>query len=293
MNKHLRGGLLITLSMFLFSWIGPFVRYIDLPPTVIIFHTSLFTALILIFYYAGSGKLKDLLVKKYLLWLILSALFVFANVYMYYKAYQATTMANAVLTHYTAPIFAALLAPIILKEKLERITVISLVISMSGLFLIASAKGIAIGSQHLAGIIYGSLSGLFYGLSILVSKRLVQHYQPFVILFFQCVLTAIIVAPFLKGFAFSMNLESLMLLIAYTFIVCLLGVFLYLKGLITVEAQHAGILAYSEPVIVVVLGFLFYREVPTVKTIVGGLLIIISGALILRAEAQRGNERMS
>lgn len=287
MNKHLRGGLLITLSMFLFSWIGPFVRYIDLPPMVIIFHTSLFTALIIFLYYAWTGKLKALLVKKYLLWLILSALFVFANVYMYYKAYQATTMANAVLTHYTAPIFAALLAPLILKEKLERVTIVSLVISMSGLFLIASTKGIAIGSQHLAGIIYGCLSGLFYGLSILVSKKLVQHYQPFVILFFQCVLTAIIAAPFLKGFAFTMNLESLMLLTGYTFVVCLIGVYLYLRGLVTVEAQHAGILAYSEPVVVVMLGFLFYNEIPTVKTIVGGLLIVLSGCLILRAEAQR------
>ncbi len=75
--------------------------------------------------------------------------------------------------------------------------------------------------------------------------------------------------------------------LVYSLIISILGVSLYLKDLRQVEAQHAGILAYSEPVIVIMIGILFYSELPTMKLLIGGLMIIFSGYLILSAEAKR------
>jgi drug/metabolite transporter (DMT)-like permease len=286
MNKHVIGGLLITLSMVIFAFIGPFIRHIRLPSLVIIFYTSLIASVFLFFYFIWTKKIKEIFITNYFLWMLMSALFILGNVYAYYRAYTMTTLANSVLTHYTAPIFAALLAPIILKEKLERITIISLSISMTGLFLIAS-NDLAISNQHLTGIAFGSLSGLFYGISILISKKLTDHFHPSVILFYQCTIMAIIIAPMLGTFQYRITSQSFMLLIIYALLVGILAVFLYLKGLRYVEAQHAGILAYSEPVVVVMLGILFYSEIPTAKILLGGILIIYSGFLILRAEARR------
>jgi drug/metabolite transporter (DMT)-like permease len=286
MNKHVFGGLLITLSMIIFSLLGPFVRYVKLPPLVIIFHTSFFSFVLLLFYFIWTNKQKSLIIRNDVLWMIMSALFLLGNVYTYYKAYTATTMANTVLTHYTAPIFAALLAPALLREKLERITIISLVISMTGLFLIAS-NGLAISTPHFEGIAYGVLSGFFYGVAILISKKLTNRFHPFVILFYQCAIISIVIAPFLKTFQYTITPEYLLLLILYSVIINLLACFLYLKGLSYVEAQHAGILAYSEPVLVVLIGILFYNEIPTARILLGGLLIAYSGYLILKAEARR------
>ncbi|GAI06661.1 unnamed protein product, partial [marine sediment metagenome] len=42
-------------------------------------------------------------------------------------------IANAVLLNYTAPIFVALLAPLFLKEKLEKSTLLALAISVAGI----------------------------------------------------------------------------------------------------------------------------------------------------------------
>ena len=148
---------------------GPFVRYINLNPLIIIFCTSLLSVGILLIYLLATKQAGMLRVRTHLPWMMLSALLLFLNVYTYYLAYTTTTMANAVLTHYTAPIFAALLAPVILGERLKKITLISLVISMSGLVLIASS-GIAIGRQHLAGILFGRASG-HYVLSAFLSGR--------------------------------------------------------------------------------------------------------------------------
>lgn len=286
MNKHLFGGLLITLSMVVFSMVGPFVRYLKLPPPLIIFYSSLFSVLLILLWFGVTGRLRSLIIREKYGWLLLSALLILGNTYTYYVAYTLTTMANAVLTHYTAPIFAAFFAPALLGEKLKRITVIALIISMTGLVLIAS-NDIAISSQHLSGIGYGVLSGLFYGLSILASKKLVHSFSPYVILFCQCAITTVVVAPVLGRYSFSITAQTLIPLLLYTLMICLFGLFLYLKGLRHVEAQHAGILAYSEPVIVVLIGYLFYSEVPTMPVLAGGVLIVYSGYLILRAQSRR------
>ncbi len=195
-------------------------------------------------------------------------------------------MANSVLTHYTAPIFAALLAPVFLKEKLEKVTLISLVTAIIGLFLIAS-NGLAINSQHMAGIIYGTCSGFFYGMLILISKKLVHFLKPAVILLYQSTFTVIFIAPFISQSAFTIEINQVFMFLVYSLTVNILGVTLYLKGLRHVAAQHAGILAYSEPVIVVIIGILFFRELPSIKLLIGGLMIIYSGYLILKAEAKR------
>ncbi|MFC1592049.1 DMT family transporter [Thermodesulfobacteriota bacterium] len=286
MNRHILGGLLITLSMGVFSLIGPFVRYIQLPPLVIIFYTSALTAALLLAWFGITGNFRRLKISSHVPWLFFSAVFLLVNVYAFYTAYTLTTMANAVLTHYTAPVFAAVLAPLVLKERLEKITVVSLSISMCGLVLIAS-DGIAISQRHLAGISYGVLSGLCYGISILFSKKLVQHFPATVIMFYQCLLTLLLIVPFLHLFPYTLSLPRFGMLGLYAVVVGILGVLTYLKGLRHVEAQHAGILAYSEPVCVTLLGMLLYREMPALQSILGGVLIVLSGFLVIRAEVRR------
>ena len=286
MNKNVFGGLLVAASMCLFALIGPFVRYIQLPGFVIIFYSALFGSTLLFFYFVFTNGIKGLILKDHVFLMIVSTLFIVGNLYTFFKAYTMTTMANAVLTHYTAPVFAAALAPVFLKEKLERITVFSLVISMTGLFFIAS-QNLALDSQHLAGIGFGTLSGFFYGILILLNKRLVSVVSTSVILFYQTIITVIIIGPFLGAFHYSTTPAHFFLLLVYTLVVFLFPAFLYLKGLRYVEAQHAGILAYTEPLVVVLFGIMFYNEMPTLKILLGGLLIFISGGLILKAEAEK------
>jgi len=286
MNRHLFGGFLITLAMALFSMIGPFIRYTGLPPLTIIFYSALFTSIILLVYLLSTGKAGELFIGKRFFWLLMSSLCLLGNTYTYFTAYKITTLANAVLTHYTAPIFTALLAPVFLRERLGKTTVISLITASIGLYLIA-ANGLALSSEHLKGILYGSFSGFFYGVLILVSKNLVRLFSPFVILFFQCLVTVIILFPLIRFSQYAITLPQAGFLLMYALFIGILAVTLYLKGLRHVQAQHAGILAYSEPVIVVLIGTFFFGEAITLRLFFGGVMIIYSGYLILRAEAKR------
>jgi len=279
-----RGALLITAAMFIFSGIGPFVRAVDLPAAVIICCTSGLSALLLLGWFMVRGALSSLGIRGVRVWLFVSALSLFGNVFCFFLAYRLTTMANAVITHYTAPIFAALLAPVLLAEKRERVTGLALIISTAGLILIAG--DVAPGPAHLAGTALGLLSGLFYGISIVVGKRLVRSCPPTVIMLYQSSILSCMALPFALSSSWQPSAASLLMLLAYALIACLLAPVLYLRGLRHVEAQHAGILAYSELLFVVLLGFVL-GEKPGVHVIAGGILIAISGWIVLRAESRR------
>lgn len=283
-NRHVRGALLITAAMFLFSGIGPFVRTVGLPPAVIILCSSGFAALLLLSWFVCRGAVNTVNIRGQHVWLFVSALSLFGNLFCFYQSYRLTTMANAVITHYTAPVFAALLAPLLLGEKRERVTGVALVISTAGLVLIAG--NVAPGSAHLAGTALGLLSGLFYGISIVVGKRLVQSVRPSVIMLYQSTILTCLALPFALFETWQPAPGTFLMLGGYALVVCLLAPALYLRGLRHVAAQHAGILAYSELLFVVLLGVLL-GEQPGANVLAGGLLIAISGWIILRAESRR------
>jgi drug/metabolite transporter (DMT)-like permease len=283
-NRHVRGALLITAAMFIFSSIGPFVRTVALPVPVIICITSGLSALLLLAWFIVRGDVSSLDIRGHRRWLLLSAGCILGNVFCYYHAYRMTTMANAVITHYTAPVFAALLAPFMLGEKWERVTGIALLISMAGMVLLAG--DVSLDRAHMAGTALGLASGLFYGISIVVGKRLVSVYRPPVIMLYQCTVVACLALPFAAAGSWSMTTGNLLVLCAYSVIVGLMAAGLYLCGLRYVEAQHAGILAYSELLFVVLLGVLL-GETPGARVVAGGVLIALSGWVILRAESRR------
>jgi drug/metabolite transporter (DMT)-like permease len=283
-NRHVRGALLITAAMLIFSGVGPFVRAVALPVAVIICCTSGLAALLLLCWFMFRGAVGSLNIRGQRLWIVISAFSLFGNVFCFFQAYRLTTMANAVITHYTAPVFAALLAPVLLGEKWERVTGIALLISTFGLVLIAG--DVAPGPEHLAGTALGLASGFFYGLSIVLGKRLLRSYRPSVIMLYQCALIACLALPFALLEPWSLTTGKLLGLGTYALLVSILAVGLYLRGLRHVEAQHAGILAYSELLFVVLLGVLL-GETPGVSVIAGGFLIAISGYIVLRAESRR------
>jgi len=284
MNKHLKGSILIILSMFLFATIGPFVRIIDITPEEMLFFSSLFAAIFLLIYFAFTKQLKKLAIKKASFWLLLSGFLLILNTLSYYRAYILTTLSNTVLVHYLAPVIAVLLAPIFFKEKVGKATVISLAISLFGLYVITSPN-LALGDRNLNGIFFAFLSAVGYGTLIIVNKKLVERLALDVILFYQAAISAIILLPFL-GLHFSLALKPFSLLALYTLIVYILPGFLYLSGIKYVEAQHVGIISYAEVIFVVLFGFLFFKEIPGINTLIGGLLIIFSGYLVIKSKAK-------
>jgi len=70
-----------------------------------------------------------------------------------FEAMKLIPIGNAVLLNYTAPVFVALLSPVILKEKIMRATLYALALSVVGILLISSTQDFQIHDLSLLGVI--------------------------------------------------------------------------------------------------------------------------------------------
>lgn len=280
MKETLKGAVFIIVATLMFGFMGIFVRFLGLPSFVIVFFSFLFSAIILLLFFLFKDT-SIIFIKKHLLLIILLGIFNLFNNFFFFQAFVSTTISNAVLTHYTAPIFVALLAPFLLKERLEKITIISLIIAVAGLGII-SHQDLSFQSNDFIGMMYGTASGLMYALVIIVIKHLSKYLSVFTINIYQSLIVALLMAPFVIVSKINVSVTSLFLLLLFALLFGVIATLLYMQGIKRIKSQHAGILAYIEPVAATFYAMMFFREIPTLNTIIGGVLILMSGYLIIR-----------
>ena len=197
-----------------------------------------------------------------------------------FHSMKLIAIANAVLLNYTAPIFVALLAPLFLKEKLEKSTLLALAISVAGIVVISYQQNLQISHLNLLGVILGLLAGLAYAGFIIASKKALSSFSSQVVAFYSYSVASIFLLPFVIGTDFSPDLASWTLLLVLGVFNTGFAVTLYLKGLGMVKAQKAVVFTYLEPASAVVFGSLFLAQQPTPLMLVGGFLILIAGYIV-------------
>lgn len=254
-----------------------------MPVHLLIFVSCIISSLLIGVLFIKSEMRKEIPKPKHLLYFLLIGPIALINSFTFFYAYQNTTIANAVLTHYTAPVVVAFLAPIFLKERLTIKILAAIAISTAGLWIMLDIslkqfiELLFAGDRNTYGIIAGLISGLAYGILIIVFRFFAQNYNPVVITFSQNIIIALILLPFIEipdNFTSAIWAFAIMGIVHST-----VAPILYFRGMREVTANKSAILGYLEPVCAILLGILFLQEAITVKIIIGGFLILFSGYL--------------
>jgi len=195
-----------------------------------------------------------------------------------FQAMKLINIGDAVLLNYTAPIFVALLAPILLEEKLKRATAYALAISMVGVLLIFSQQGLQ--SLNLPGVIWGLLAGFVYGVFTVLSKRTLTNLSSYSVALYSYLVSAVFLAPTLSKVSLSISPSSWLLLLFMGVFNTAFAVTLYFRGLRLIRAQEAAVLTYLEPVSTAGFGYLLLAQRPTLIMVAGGLLILSAGYVV-------------
>lgn len=274
----------IVAAMLVWSTWGLMVRWAGQPPVVVLFVTSLVASFTVpaVLKVRGEFDLSGVAKAWYLFTTL--ALASLVNNLTYFYALGHTTVSNAVFTHYTAPVFVVLLAPFLIGERIQRLTLITLPLAAAGMgFIVAAGGGLQTGAAHASGIAAGTASGAAYAVLIIISRRLSQmlmhHKAVVLILWITTVLTAPLALPALSG----LPAGTALLLAGTGLFHSTLAPLLYYSALRSVIAQHAAILGYIEPLAAVPLAFLFLAERPSPVVLAGGALILLSGILVIRS----------
>jgi len=197
-----------------------------------------------------------------------------------FQSMKLIAIANAVLLNYMAPVFVALLAPAFLNERIEKVTVLALAMSMAGMIIIFSQYGFQAESLNLSGVFFGLLSSLTYAIFVILSKKTVAKYSSLAVAFYTYLATAIFLSPSLIGANLSLDMTSWILLLVLGTFNTGFAVTLYLKSLALIKAQKVMILTYLEPASTALFGSIFLAQKPTIHMLVGGILILSAGYIV-------------
>lgn len=205
---------------------------------------------------------------------------------LFFVYYAITTLplAEATILQYLHPVFTAVLAVIFLKEKVQRSTLLCIVISLLGLGVMVEPN-FQLSNSDISTMPYSWLSigaavlGAFgSAVAYVLVKQLTKTEDSSVIIFY-FPLISLPISVVLLGSNFVMpTLPALGLLI-------LIGIFTQVgqvgltKALHSADANKATAYAYVQVVFSVIIGWAWFNELPLVTTLIGGGLVI-GGALI-------------
>lgn len=272
------GPFYILSAIFLWSSLGVVVRLSGVEIHILIFYSIVVALIVQAIILSRKNYRKEIPEIKRLKYPMILGVFSLLNTFTYFYAFKYTTIANAVLTHYTAPIIVAFLAPVFLKEIITRRIILVILMASVGLWVMLN--GFSFQEGHMAGIIAGLASGLAYAIIIIYLRIQSKNFHPLVLAFFSNAVIALLLAPFVREIPFHAVWSFLIMGIVHSTIAPIL----YFKGLQLVEANKTAVLGYLEPVCAIILSIFFLNEHPGINSIIGGILIIFSGYLTLKKE---------
>lgn len=274
----------IVIALTLWGSIGVFVRNIDFPPIVISFYRAIIASVVLlIFLYVRKEKVNFQLSRKEWVGLMISAIFIGFNWVFLFEAYRLTTIANATISYYMAPVIVIAVSPFVFKERVTMKKIAIVLAALTGLFMIMSTSGSQVVENNLYGVLLGLLAASLYASIVIINKML--QIDRFVRVFIQLFFSAVVLIPFILNydiFHFS-NQETIINLLILGVIHTALAYYLFYTSIEYLKAQRVAILSFIDPLTAVILGAIVFSEGINVIQVIGGLLIL-SGTVLSKED---------
>ena len=210
------------------------------------------------------------------------------NVVLFFAAYQRTSVAIAVLTHYLTPIFIALAAPIVLRERAGARTFAAVGVAFAGLVLLLQPWGSRLGDSELIGAALGAGSAVFYASNVLVNKRLVKAFSGSELMFFHGLVATPLLFALVPPEAYGLVSRHALVVVALGSLgPGALGGLLFVWGLRRIAASQASVLTLLEPFVAVILASAVMGQRMGPLALGGGALILAGAVLVISGRSGR------
>lgn len=260
------------MAVLLFGLTGLFGKWLLISPVMIVLGRVFFASITLsLLLWLSKQSLRIAPSKNYILLFFLGFLLA-VHWISFFQSIQISTVAVGLLSFSCYPILTAFLEPLFLREKLIKTNIFYALLCIFGIFLIIPRFNIE--DSIYQGVLWGVFSGITFSVLTILNRKLSQQYSSLPIAFFQDFFATLLLIPLF--FIIKPNLSAKNIVLLF-----ILGVFctagahsLFIKGMRHIKAQTASIINSLEPVYGIVLAFLLLHEIPSLRTIVGGFIVL-------------------
>lgn len=269
------------IAVILNGTIGYFLRFVNYPSELVAMCRGLIGSLFILIYLKLTGKGIDTkAIKQNLKWLVLSGICLGLNWIFLFAAYLKTTVAIASLCNYLAPLIVVIVAPLLLKEKLNKKKLIFVATAFLGILLVTDLTSGSAGS--LEGILMGLLAALCF-VGIVLCNRKLQDISAYDRAVVQLFLSALTILPYFilhsLGTRLTFDPSSALIILMLGILHTGVAYCLYFSGMAYLPVQTVAVLGYLEPVVSVLTSALLLAEPLSLTGWIGSVLVIVSAAL--------------
>lgn len=269
----------IHAAVLLFGLAGLFGKWLPLSPLFIVLGRVFFAsaALALILFISRQGF--SIGPRRIYLVLLFLGFILSVHWVSFFQSIQVSSVAIGLLSYSTFPIFTTFLEPLFFKERMVRINVLFSLLCLLGIFLIIPS--FRIDNSTFRGVLWGLFAGFTFAILTIINRKLIQSLSPLRIAFFQDFFATFFLLPFLFFLRPALSGRDILLLVILGTVCTAASHTLFIKGMRSIKAQTASIISSLEPVYGIVLALLFLDEVPSIRTVAGGCIILLSQVLII------------
>lgn len=271
------GIALAILSALFMGTIGVFSRITGLPAETITFFRLLL----------GSGFLAVFLLTtrqaatlgRRPTWpVIVNGALLAGFIIFYVQAMNLTSMANAIMLVYLAPVAASIFAHCFMGERLNLAGWMLIGMAMLGFAAMMEFRlDFADGPNHAAGLGLAALAMLCYAGFMLMNRRIGPNVPVMTRAFYQLLTGALVMLPFFLHSRPEISAANALWLLATGLIPGFLAITFAVAALSRLPAATFGTLAYFEPLAVVFFGWTIFGENLSALQLAGCATIMTSG----------------
>jgi drug/metabolite transporter (DMT)-like permease len=185
---------------------------------------------------------------------------------------QTSSVALALITFSTFPVFVTFLEPLFFREKLHTIDVVLAVVALGGIVLLV--PNFDPGDRATQGVLWGVASGLTFAILSLLNRKHVRQHSSLTIALYQDLFAAVALVPFVVLEWPTFAPRDVLLLGVLGVLCTAVAHSLFIAGLHGIKAGTASMIACLEPVYGAILAAILLDEVPSARTLLGGAIVL-------------------
>ena len=279
MVKTTKGTLLLIAYSILAGSVVAAVRLMEgVGPMSMLFFRTAIGSLALGSFIVWRKGLKELK-PRYIPQTLLTSVLQLGGLVFYFLAILKTTAANATFLNYTAPIFSLLFARLFFKERIEKSTIIGIILTFFGIILLVNPYKVSFTSTQMLGNLYALLGGACYAAMGMSVKAIRTKVSSEYVTFWEYGLIAVVLSFAATQTPLPVLHSNAIGLLYLGIVTCAIAFSLFNAGVKYVPAQKVFIITALEPVIGAILGGMISGEQPTWATL-GGVALILGGVFV-------------
>jgi len=270
LNSRKKGLILISLTAFLWSTSGFFIKYMTIGAFQISFWRSLIAALTI---YSICLFRRSKITFRFDAVSLLAAISYAGILILFVLATKMTTAANAIFLQFTAPVYLVIMEPLVMKTRFDKRNIAAILICICGMFMFFYGK---LEAGNLYGNFIAICSGICFAVfSLLLKyKREIQKSSDTLGLVVAGNLLVSLISFTVIFPDINVNTNQLLILLYMGAIQIGVSYMIFNIGIKYVSATESMIIATLEAVFNPIWVYIGLGESPGIYSVIGGAIII-------------------